>query len=113
MTMSFSMRGSVGVAVLRNDLTAATVDQFREEFKRWLESEPTLTKVVLDMGLVQILDSAGLGALMAALKRIRERQGDMRLAQLQKKPRMVFEITRAFKVIAVEESVDEAVQAFG
>lgn len=113
MTMSFSMRGDIGVAVLRSDLTAATVDRFREAFNQWLESEPSLTKVVLDMGEVQIMDSAGLGVLMAALKRIRERQGDLRLAQLQKKPRLVFEITRAFKVIEASESVDDAVQAFG
>ncbi len=37
----------------------------------------------------------------------------MKLASLQKKPRMVFEITRAYKVFEIFDTVEEAVKATG
>jgi anti-sigma B factor antagonist len=58
------------------------------------------------------MDSAGLGTLIAVLKRITERGGDMKIACLQKKPRMVFEITRAYKVFEIYDTVDEALKNF-
>ena len=57
------------------------------------------------------MDSAGLGSLIAALKRITERGGDMKLACLQKKPRMVFEITRAYKVFEIFDTIEEALKS--
>jgi anti-sigma B factor antagonist len=35
----------------------------------------------------------------------------MKLACLQKKPRMVFEITRAYKVFEIFDTVEEAIKA--
>ena len=65
------------------------------------------------MAGVDFLDSAGLGSLIALLKRVSERGGDMKIAGLQKKVRMVFEITRAFKVFDIFDNPDEALKAFG
>lgn len=102
----------IGVVRIESALTAATVDAFREELADWQNRERDVKDFVVDLKAVEFMDSAGLGTLIAALKRITERGGDMKLACLQKKPRMVFEITRAYKVFEIYNSVDDAIRAF-
>jgi len=101
----------VGVVVVTDALTSASVDSFREQFVNWWQSLPELHNVVVDLSGVDFLDSSGLGSLIALLKRVSERGGDMKIAGLQKKVRMVFEITRAFKVFDIFDNTDEARKA--
>ena len=89
------------------------VDAFREQFVAWWNSMPALRNVVVDLTGVDFLDSSGLGSLIALLKRVSERGGDMKIAGLQKKVRMVFEITRAFKVFDIFDNTEEAIKACG
>ncbi|AKJ64494.1 STAS domain-containing protein [Kiritimatiella glycovorans] len=112
MELNCTRKDNVGIVALHGALTAATVDAFREQLRSWQEAESDVLNYVVDMGDVDFMDSAGLGALIATLKRITERGGDLKIAGLQKKPRMVFEITRAYKVFEIYDSVDEAVRSY-
>jgi anti-sigma B factor antagonist len=105
-------KNGIGVVRVEHALTAATVDAFREQLTAWQETESDVRNFVVDLEAVDFMDSAGLGTLIATLKRITERGGDLKLARLQKKPRMVFEITRAHKVFEIYNSVDDALRAF-
>ncbi len=105
-------KNKIGVVRVNRALTAATVDTFREQLSDWQDRERDVKNFVLDLEAVDFMDSAGLGSLIAALKRVTEHGGDMKLANLQKKPRMVFEITRAHKVFEIYNSVDDALRAF-
>lgn len=109
MALSFNRQNDVGIVTVHSPMTAATADAFREDFINWLKDEEGLKRVVVDLGEVDLMDSAGLGALMAVLKRVSEDGGNMCIARLQKKPRMVFELTRAYKVFDVYDGVEEAV----
>lgn len=111
MSVACTKENGVGQISLSGPLTAATVEAFREQFAAWQAEEATVKNFVFDLSAVDFMDSAGLGALIAALKRITERGGDMKLACLQKKPRMVFEITRAYKVFEIYDTVEEALNA--
>jgi anti-sigma B factor antagonist len=102
----------IGLIKVECALSAATVDTFREQLSDWQSREQEIRNFVVDLKEVEFMDSAGLGTLIAALKRVTEQGGDMKLACLQKKPRMVFEITRAYKVFEIYNSVDEAIRAF-
>jgi anti-sigma B factor antagonist len=102
----------VGVVHVGAPLTAATVDSFREQLLNWQEAENDIRNYIIDMESVDFMDSAGLGTLIALLKRVTERGGDMKIAGLQKKPRMVFEITRAYKVFEIYDSVEDAIRVF-
>lgn len=112
MVVSCSKEQGVGVIEVSHGLTAATVDTFREQLAKWQAVEPDIKNYVIDLEKVDFMDSAGLGTLIAELKRISERGGDMKIACLQKKPRMVFEITRAYKVFEIYDSVEEALKKF-
>jgi anti-sigma B factor antagonist len=107
-----SIERGIGIIRVNGALTAASVDGFREHLSNWQAIEPEVKDYVIDLSLVDFMDSAGLGSLIALLKRVTERNGDMKIACLQKKPRMVFEITRAYKVFEIFDSVEEAVSAF-
>lgn len=112
MLVNCSKTDGVGVVEVSNSLTAATVDAFRTELSSWQEAEPDVKNYVINLASVDFMDSAGLGTLIAVLKRISERGGDMKIANLQKKPRMVFEITRAYKVFEIYENVEDAIKGF-
>lgn len=67
--------------------------------------------VVVDLTATDFLDSTGLGALVAGLKRLRAHQGDMRVACNTPRVRKVFEITHVDRVLPMFDSVDEACRA--
>lgn len=112
MVVNCSRNNGVGVVQVNSPLTAASVDSFRDQLASWQEIEGDLKNYVIDLEQVDFMDSAGLGTLIALLKRLSDRGGDMKIANLQKKPRMVFEITRAYKVFEIYDSVGAALRAF-
>lgn len=112
MVVTCSKEHDIGIIQVGHALTAATVDSFREQLANWQAVEPDVKNFVADLKQVDFMDSAGLGTLIAVLKRISEQGGDMKIACLQKKPRMVFEITRAYKVFEIYDTVDEALKKF-
>lgn len=107
-----SRKNGIGIFQIEKSLTAATVDALRDQISNWQEAESDVKNYVIDMEKVEFMDSAGLGTLIAVLKRVTERGGDMKIAALQKKPRMVFEITRAYRVFDIFETVDDALKTF-
>ena len=64
--------------------------------------------VVVDLTATEFLDSTGLGALVAGLKRLRAHEGDMRVVCTTPRVRKVFEITHVDRVLPLYDSVDEA-----
>ena len=101
----------VGVVKIDGGLNASNVDDFRESCFQWLAEHEGMNLIVLDLGAVDFIDSAGLGVMVELLKRVSERGGDVRLAGLQKQARIVFEITRAYKIFAIFDSVEMALQS--
>jgi anti-sigma B factor antagonist len=58
--------------------------------------------VLVNMELVEFIDSSGLGALVSALKRM-GRDGELRVCSLQKNVRSMFELTRLNRVIPIAD----------
>ena len=111
MNMRAEIRAGKGVITVRGPLNAAGVDSFREQMHRWMAANEAVRQIVLDAGEMDYMDSAGLGVLIALLKRATEHGGDIRIARLSNKTRMVFEITRAYKIFEIFDTVEEALEA--
>ena len=112
MVVTCSKEQGIGIIKVGSSLTAANVDTFREQLASWQAIEPEVKNFIADLQKVDFMDSAGLGTLIALLKLISEKGGDMKIACLQKKPRMVFEITRAYKVFEIYDTVEDALKKF-
>ena len=111
MNVRCEMREGCGVVTLSGALNAASVDSFRDQVSRWMGENDSIRQIVLDLAAMDFIDSAGLGVLIAILKKVSERGGDIRIARLQKRARVVFEITRAYKIFEIFDSVEEAIKA--
>lgn len=71
-----------------------------------------LRKVVIDMGGVKWINSAGLGSLIAGLTTLRNVGGDLRLANVADKVESLFMITQLVKVFKSYETAHRAVASF-
>ena len=111
MDVTFEKKGAVGVVTLTGPLSAVSVDSFKDQFLRWWDGAQDVRNVVMDLAKVEFMDSSGLGTLIALLKRVAGRGGDLKLCCIQKKVRLVFEITRAHRVFEILDTPDEAVEA--
>lgn len=69
-------------------------------------------KIVLDLGEVPFMDSAGLGELVAAYTSAKRCGAIVKLANLTKKIDDLLDITRLSSVFETYESVEEAIKSF-
>jgi anti-sigma B factor antagonist len=69
-------------------------------------------RIVLDMGDVEFVDSAYLGAMVMDLKRAVSRQGDLKLCCLHKQVEKLFHKLRLSRVFDVHETEEGARNAF-
>ncbi len=67
------------------------------------------TKIIVDLAGVEYISSVGLRVLLAALKKVRPRQGDVLLVSLQPFVREVFEITGFTKLFSIYPNQGEAI----
>jgi anti-sigma B factor antagonist len=66
------------------------------------------TRVVVDLTDVGFMDSSGLGALVAGLKKARQEGGDLRLTGVNHQVATVLELTNLDRVLQVHASLGEA-----
>lgn len=69
-------------------------------------------KVVVDLGGVTYIDSSGVGMLAAKLKTLRERGGDMRLLNLNRRAESLFGMLKLLIVFETFQDEAAAVRSF-
>lgn len=110
MEMTVEQKGDVAVVNVRADHLDASVS---EEFKR--EMAPILDEhqlVLLDMGQLRFVDSAGLGAILSCLRKVSSSGGDLKLCNLAKPVRASFEIARMHRIMDILGTEEDGLQAF-
>lgn len=70
-------------------------------------------RVVVDLGGVDFIDTTGLSTLVTAMKRCRERGGDLRLAAPSQPVRIILELTRLDAALGMHDDVAAAAASFG
>ena len=66
------------------------------------------THVVVDLTAVSFMDSSGLGALIAALKKARQAHGDLRIAGVNEQVGTVLNLTNLDRVLRPFDTVEAA-----
>ncbi|NBK25550.1 MAG: anti-sigma factor antagonist, partial [Spirochaetia bacterium] len=78
--------------VLLPEITTLTASNAKE-FKAALEGHLENTKaMVIDLSSVTFIDSTGLGVLLFALKRLNQKEGELKLCNVTKPVRVLFEL---------------------
>lgn len=69
-------------------------------------------KILLNLGDVATMDSAGIGELVSAFTSVRNRGGELKLLKLTRKVRDVLQITKLYTVFEVSDDEAAAVKSF-
>ncbi len=97
------------VCRLAGEVDAYTVGDFREALAgidnvRWL---------VIDLSEVPFMDSAGLGALIGGIRRVREAEGDVAVVSTTASLNRLLHTTGFDRIVPVTESLSDALAALG
>jgi anti-sigma B factor antagonist len=104
--------GDVTVLTLRGRLVLDEGDEVLRQRVDGLVAEGRV-KLVMNLGDVSYIDSAGLGTLAAKYVTAHRDGGDVRLCRLSERSRHIIEITNLSRVFRLFESEDEAVESYG
>lgn len=86
------------------ELDAYTVGQFRES----LSSVATVSRLLIDLSEVPFMDSAGLGALIGGIRRVREAGGEVAVACSRPTLTRLLHTTGFDRIVPVTETVEDA-----
>src|SRR5687768_3069423 len=103
MTSNFDMRikqeEAATVIELIGDLDFHTARRLREKLLE-LHAEGS-NNVVLDMSLLEFIDSSGLSVLVAGLKRLKNSDGNLSLRSVPEQTKRVLEVSGLSRVLSV------------
>jgi anti-sigma B factor antagonist len=89
------------------DIDAVSVSAFREALAAMVRTP----RLLIDLSAVPFMDSAGLGALIGGIRRVREADGDVAVACSRPTLTRLLHTTGFDRIVPVVETVDGAVAA--
>jgi anti-sigma B factor antagonist len=101
----------VSVISVRGFVDTTTSGELEESLKRLLKQGQY--SIVVDLGGVNYISSAGWGIFISEIKEIRENGGDLKLAAMIGEVYEVFELLEFQTILESFDSIDEAVKSFG
>jgi anti-sigma B factor antagonist len=111
--MSFTVRKDAkGVVVVGVDgqLIVGNRHELKEKVQAAMEAGDR--KILIDFSDTGYIDSSGLGALVSLSKKLRESDGELRLAGLNDDLRTLFELTKLDTLFRIDASPEEALAEF-
>ena len=113
MSLKISTREADGVKIidLGGRLTLGdTSVSLRDEVRKKIDGG--FLKILLSLGEVDYIDSAGLGELISAYTSVTNRGGELKLLNLTKRVHDLMQITKLYTVFDVFDSENEAIASF-
>ena len=102
--------GDVTIVTIPGDnLDTSNAGQFKTSIAPIIDVNK---KVAFDLTNLEFVDSSGLGAILSCLRLLNHSGGDLKLCQMQKPVRVLFELVRMHRVFDIYESREDAVTAF-
>jgi anti-sigma B factor antagonist len=113
MSLSVSEKQSAtGVTILEvaGFIDTSTSSGLEDAIKK--SHEDKKTRIVIDLSRAEFISSAGWGAMVAYLKKLRASGGDIRLAAMVEKVDKVFKLMEFDSLIDAYATVEEAVKSY-
>ncbi len=109
MRVKFSIIYGVGVLKIEGDLNQSVSARLKKILSDHLKESENL---VVELSGLTSIDASGLACLIFGLRRATDRKGDLRLAKVDVKIMMVFQITKAYRIFSFYDDVQSAVNSF-
>lgn len=103
-------QGDVTILKIDGELDFENTVWLRGELHDLLKQERN--KIILDMSKVDIISSYTVGVFVAFSRDLRDREGDLRFVNLQRRVRQTFDATRINQILEVYDDKASAVDAF-
>jgi anti-sigma B factor antagonist len=110
--MNITVEHIDGVAVITSlppHIDASNVMEFKAQIGTIIGEH---NRVLFDMGAVKFIDSAGCGALITALRLIRNSGETLKICSAQSQVRTVFELVRMHKLMEIYNTRQEALMSY-
>ncbi len=104
--IKFTQHGTTTVVAPSGEIAYQQASEFRTALRKAFEGKPA--KLVVDLSLVDYMNSPGLATLVDALKTSTQTKVPMILCGLNDKVRAIFEIARLHTVFKIVPSVEVA-----
>jgi len=101
--------GAVFKMAINGRLVVSTTEAFKNALAEAISENQW---IVLDLTEMSYIDSSGLGAMVFAQQKLSEKGGSLRLAGLQPKPRIVFDITKVYRIFEIFDNIETAIESF-
>jgi serine/threonine-protein kinase RsbW len=108
MQMQLEKVNEVTVVVLEGEINVTNSNELRNQFIKITQTG--CKKVVVDFVKVTFIDSSGLATLIEMFQRLEGSAGKLRLCNVNKKIRGIFEITKVHKLISIFDSREDALK---
>ena len=109
MTITKELNGADLKISLEGRLVAACSEEFKEALFEQIKEHK---HILFDMSNMTHIDSSGLGALVSILQWVNTRGGIVKLACVQPRPKIVFEITKVCRVFEIYDTIEAGMASF-
>lgn len=111
MQLNFKEVGDVTITEVSGRITLGEGDvKLRDAVHELLDKKKD--KIILDLGKVSYIDSAGIGELISAYTTAKRQGASLKLLNLTKKIQDILQITQLLTIFEVYKSEEEAVKSF-
>ena len=100
----------VCVISLRGDISAETVNDYKTKIDGIITS--SVKNYIMDFQDITYLNSIGVGAIAATLKKVKKFQGNIKLVNVSPAVQELFEMTRLTKVFEIFDNEEDAIKSY-
>lgn len=111
MEISVKKMGDVDIISLSGRLDAYAANDLERKLDSLIDADQV--QLVVNLGGLEYISSSGLRVLLAALKKVRKQQGDIKLACLKPYIKEVFDIAGFTQLFTIFDAEEAAVSSFG
>ena len=109
MEYQFEKEGNVLKVSLSGRLVASCSEEFKDTMFEHLKDS---RRVLFNLSSMVHVDSSGLGAMVSILQWMNGNAAVLKLCCLQPRPRIVFDITKVYRIFDIYNTEEEAMAAF-
>lgn len=109
MVLNTEKINGIAIVSLPEKLVSTNCAAFKQDMEPLMQEN---SRLVFDMTQLNYMDSSALGAVVGCLKRMREKEGDLKLFGLTKRVLTLFELVRMHQVFEIFVTRQQAVDSF-